>query len=195
MIFGPIGTLLGNVLANLYSIVYNFSPVMAGVCLGFLIQIMVIFGFHWSLVPLAINNIALYGYDTILALMGPAAFAQAGAAFAVYLKTNNRNLKTVSLSATISAIFGVTEPALFGVNLPLKKPMIFVCIGGAIGGGIAGATGASAISFAFPGLATLPVFLGKGFIGFVLACTVGLIISFLLTFSIKFEDQPIKIKS
>ncbi|KAJ51418.1 phosphotransferase system glucose/maltose/N-acetylglucosamine-specific IIC component [Clostridium tetanomorphum] len=162
--------------------------------MGFLIQIMVIFGFHWSLVPLAINNIALYGYDTILALMGPAAFAQAGAAFAVYLKTNNRNLKTVSLSATISAIFGVTEPALFGVNLPLKKPMIFVCIGGAIGGGIAGATGASAISFAFPGLATLPVFLGKGFIGFVLACTVGLIISFLLTFSIKFEDQPIKNK-
>lgn len=189
LLFGPIGIKVGDFLANVYSMAYNFSPTIAGFFIGSLIQVMVIFGFHWSLVPLAINNIAVNGYDTILALMGAAAFAQAGAALAVCIKTKNKKLKTISLSAAISALFGVTEPALFGVNLPLKKPLIFVCIGGGVGGAIAGATGAAATSFAFPGLATLPVYLGKGFSGFLISCIVGFLLSFLLTFIFKFEDK------
>ncbi|WP_261783083.1 PTS transporter subunit EIIC [Clostridium botulinum] len=149
---------------------------------------MVIFGFHWSLVPLAINNIALNGYDTILALMGPAVFAQAGAALAVFFITKNKNLKTVAASASISAIFGVTEPALFGVNLLLKRPLFFVCLAGGIGGAVVGISGSSAISFAFPGLGTIPVFLGLGFKGFLIGCALGFIISFLLTIIFKFKD-------
>ncbi|WP_258049576.1 PTS transporter subunit EIIC [Clostridium weizhouense] len=74
IIFGPIGTVIGNILANVYTNIYELNSILAGACLGFLIQPMVIFGFHWSLVPLAINNIALNGSDTILALMGPAVF-------------------------------------------------------------------------------------------------------------------------
>lgn len=186
-VFGPLGTTIGDILALGYETVYSASPVIAGIILGGVIQIMVLFGFHWSLIPLAINNIALNGSDTILALMGPAVFAQAGAALAVMLKSKDKEFKSVALSASISAFFGITEPASYAVNLPLKKPMIAVCIGGAIGGGIAGFAGSAAISFAFPGLVTIPVFLGNGFIGYIISIVVGFVVSFVITLLWKFE--------
>ncbi|QQZ60419.1 PTS transporter subunit EIIC [Paenibacillus sonchi] len=189
LVFGPAGSLAGDVLAQGYHLVYHFSPVGAGIVLGAMIQPMVIFGLHWSLVPLAINNINLIGYDTILALMGPAAFAQAGAALAVFFKAKDKKFKTLSLSASISALFGVTEPAMFGVNLPMRKPMIAVCCAGAIGGGMAGMFGSSAISFAFPGLATLPAYLGDGFGGFLIACTAGFLIALIATLLVKLGPE------
>ncbi|MEK5031570.1 PTS transporter subunit EIIC [Paenibacillus sp. FSL R7-0302] len=190
LVFGPMGALAGDALADGYRTVYNLSSVGAGMVLGAVIQPMVIFGLHWSLVPLAINNISTGGSDTILALMGPAAFAQAGAALAVFIKAKDKQFRTLSLSASISALFGVTEPAMFGVNLPLRKPMIIVCIAGSIGGGMVGMFGSSAISFAFPGLATLPAYLGEGFGGFLIACTTGFLISLIATLCVKLGPDP-----
>ena len=190
LVFGPMGALAGDALADGYRTVYNFSSVGAGMVLGAIIQPMVIFGLHWSLVPLAINNISTGGSDTILALMGPAAFAQAGAALAVFIKAKDKQFRTLSLSASISALFGVTEPAMFGVNLPLRKPMVIVCIAGSIGGGMVGAFGSSAISFAFPGLATLPAYLGDGFGGFLIACTTGFLIALIATLCVKLGPEP-----
>ncbi|WP_091064209.1 PTS transporter subunit EIIC [Paenibacillus sp. NFR01] len=191
LLFGPMGTFIGDALAKGYSFVYDLSPVGAGMALGGAIQVMVIFGLHWSLVPLAINNIAMNGSDTILALMGPAAFAQAGAALAVFLRAKDNSFKTLSLSASISALFGVTEPAMFGVNLPLRKPMVAVCCAGAVGGGMAGMFHSAAISFAFPGLATLPAYLGDGFGGFLISCAAGLAISFIITLLVKLDFSRI----
>lgn len=191
LVFGPMGALAGDALADGYRTVYNFSSVGAGMVLGAIIQPMVIFGLHWSLVPLAINNISTGGSDTILALMGPAAFAQAGAALAVFIKAKDKQFRTLSLSASISALFGVTEPAMFGVNLPLRKPMIIVCIAGSIGGGMVGMFGSSAISFAFPGLATLPAYLGEGFGGFLIACTTGFLIALIATLCVKLGPEPV----
>ena len=193
-VFGPIGTVFGDILALGYQNIYQFSPMLAGFFLGGLIQIMVIFGFHWSLIPIAITNIALNGSDTILALMGPAVFAQAGAALAVFFKTKDISFRSTCLSATLSALFGITEPAMFGVNLPLKKPMIAVCMAGAIGGAIGGLTGASAISFAFPGLMTIPVFVGNGFMGYCLSIVVGFVFGFIMTMLLKCDVYPIENK-
>ncbi|OKP83711.1 protein-L-isoaspartate O-methyltransferase [Paenibacillus helianthi] len=190
LVFGPMGTLAGDALAKGYSFVYHLSPVGAGMVLGAIIQPMVIFGLHWSLVPLAINNISLNGSDTLLALMGPASFAQAGAALAVFFKAKDKKFKTLSLSASISALFGVTEPAMFGVNLPLRKPMVIVCCAGAVGGGMAGMFGSSAISFAFAGLPTLPAYLGDGFGGFLIACATGFLIALIATLLIRLETEP-----
>lgn len=190
LVFGPMGALAGDALADGYRTVYNLSSVGAGMVLGAIIQPMVIFGLHWSLVPLAINNISTGGSDTILALMGPAAFAQAGAALAVFIKAKDKQFRTLSLSASISALFGVTEPAMFGVNLPLRKPMIIVCCAGSIGGGMVGMFGSSAISFAFPGLATLPAYLGDGFGGFLIACTTGFLIALIATLCVKLGPEP-----
>ncbi|WP_342546778.1 PTS transporter subunit EIIC [Paenibacillus sp. FSL P2-0089] len=191
LVFGPMGALAGDALADGYRTVYNLSSVGAGMVLGAIIQPMVIFGLHWSLVPLAINNISTGGSDTILALMGPAAFAQAGAALAVFIKAKDKQFRTLSLSASISALFGVTEPAMFGVNLPLRKPMIIVCCAGSIGGGMVGMFGSSAISFAFPGLATLPAYLGDGFGGFLIACTTGFLIALIATLCVKLGPEPV----
>lgn len=191
LVFGPMGALAGDALADGYRTVYNLSSVGAGMVLGAIIQPMVIFGLHWSLVPLAINNISTGGSDTILALMGPAAFAQAGAALAVFIKAKDKQFRTLSLSASISALFGVTEPAMFGVNLPLRKPMIIVCCAGSIGSGMVGMFGSSAISFAFPGLATLPAYLGDGFGGFLIACTTGFLIALIATLCVKLGPEPV----
>lgn len=180
-VFGPIGNVIGDGLAAAYESVYQVSPMIAGAILGAVIQPMVIFGFHWSFVLVAMNNISVKGSDTILALIGPAVFAQAGAALAVCLRSRDKKFRSLCLSAVVSAFFGVTEPAMFGVNLPRKKPMIAVCIGGGAGGAVAGFSGAQAMTFAFPSLITLPVFLGKGFGLFVVSCFVGFLTAFFLT--------------
>lgn len=190
LVFGPLGALAGDGLAAGYRFVYNLSSVGAGMVIGAMIQPMVIFGLHWSLVPLAINNISVNGSDTLLALMGPASFAQAGASLAVFFKTKDKKFKTLSLSASISALFGVTEPAMFGVNLPLRKPMVIVCCAGAIGGGLSGMYGSSAISFAFAGLSTLPAYLGDGFGGFLIACTTAFVIALTATLLVKLGPEP-----
>lgn len=129
-------------------IVVGFVTLAVFGSIGAVIQPMVIFGSHWSFILIAMNNITVSGHDTILALMGPAVFAQAGAAFAVMLKSKNGAFRSVCASAVLSALFGITEPAMFGVNLPRKKSMVAVCIAGGIGGMIAGASKASALSFA-----------------------------------------------
>lgn len=188
-IFGPIGAVIGDVLASGYELIYGLSPIIAGMLLGAVIQPMVIFGFHWSFILIGMNNITVSGHDTVLALMGPAVFAQAGAAFAVMMKSKDKSFKSICASAGLSALFGITEPAMFGVNLPRKKPMIAVCIGGGVGGALAGFSGASAMSFAFPSLAALPVFFGKGFALYLISCLSGFLVAFILTLSMKFKTD------
>lgn len=188
-VFGPIGAVVGDLLAKGYETVYRASPVIAGMILGAVIQPMVIFGFHWSFAIVAMNNIAVNGGDTILTFMGPAVFSQAGATLAVCLKSKDKKFQSICISAMLSACFGVTEPAMFGINLPLKKPMIAVCVGGAVGGALAGLSGAEAMAFAFPGLATLPIFLGKGFGFYIVSCVVGFLVGFLLSVFLKYDVE------
>lgn len=191
LLFGPVGAVIGDGLAAVYTAVYNLSPVVAGLLLGAIIQPMVIFGFHWSFILIGMNNITVSGHDTVLALMGPAVFAQAGAALAVMIKSRDKSFQSICASAALSAMFGITEPAMFGVNLPRKKPMAAVCIGGGIGGALAGFSGAQALSFAFPSLASLPVFFGDGFGLYLVSCLVGFAVAFVITMAVKFEvDLP-----
>lgn len=186
-VFGPLGALIGDGLAAVYEYVYGLSPVIAGLLLGASVQPMVIFGFHWSFILIGMNNIAVSGHDTVLALMGPAVFAQAGAALAVMIKSRDKAFQSICASAALSALFGITEPAMFGVNLPRKKPMVSVCIGGGIGGALAGFSGAQAMTFAFPSLASLPVFFGPGFALYLISCLVGFGIALLATLLMKFK--------
>lgn len=185
--FGPLGKVIGDGLAAGYEWVYALSPIFAGLLLGASVQPMVIFGFHWSLILIAMNNIAVSGHDTVLAMMGPAVFAQAGAALAVMIKSHDPAFKSTCISAAVSAMFGITEPAMFGVNLPRKKPLVAVCLGGGIGGVMAGISGAQATAFAFPSLVALPIFFGKGFVMYLASCLSGLVVAFILTLVLKFN--------
>jgi PTS system beta-glucosides-specific IIC component len=159
IIIGPISTWAGSLLGQGTLFIYNLSPIIAGILLGGLWQILVIFGLHWGLVPIAINNVTTMGQDPVLATIMAASFAQIGAVLAVYLKTKQQKLKTLSIPAFISGIFGVTEPAIYGVTLPLKKPFIISCIGAAIGGGIIGAAGTQLYMIGGMGVFSVPSFI------------------------------------
>lgn len=165
---------------------------MAGFVLGALFQVMVAFGFNWGLFPIILNNIAVNGYDTILALIGGSIFSQSGAALAVGIRTHNKQLRSTAISAAIAALFGITEPALFGVNIRLKKPMVCACIAGGIGGAIAGWFHCQASAFAFPALTTLPVFWNVAFIPFLLSLVISFVAGFILTLVVGFDDSGIE---
>ncbi|GAF64689.1 PTS system transporter subunit IIC [Bacillus sp. TS-2] len=191
IVFGPIGVNIGNAIADALVTAFSFSPLLAGAILGASWQVLVIFGVHWGLVPVFINNVAVYGEDGIKPATTASVFAQTGAALGVFLKTKNKRLKALSGSATITALFGITEPAVYGVTLPLKRPFIAGIIGGAVGGAIIGQAGTKAFSSGAPGLLTLPIYYGpggEGFFGLILGITASFVISCVLTYILGFKD-------
>ena len=191
LVFGPIGIYLGNGVNWLYQMLMNFSPVLCGAFIGGMWCVLVIFGAHRPILPIAINDIAQNGRQNLLAFAGAANFSQAGAAMGVFLKSKNQSLKTVALSGSITALFGITEPAIYGANLRLKKPMICAVICGAIGGGVMGYGGSFGIAFANQGVLTIPVYAQagvKGFLAYLIGCAIAFFGSAILTYIIGFDD-------
>ena len=141
-VFGPVGIYIGNVIQMGYTALTGFNMIFAGAVIGGLWCVFVAFGAHRALVPISINDVAVSGSQTLMAMSSPANFAQGGASFGVMLKTKNKELKSVAASTSLTAaLAGITEPALYGCNLRLKKPMIAAMISGAVGGAIIGGGG------------------------------------------------------
>lgn len=136
LIIGPVVSAFTTLLTDGFAAIYNFSPVVSGLVVGFAWQILVIFGLHWAIIPLAIMNIGNMGYDTILVGQFGTTFALTAALLAMCLKMKDKNKRTLVVPAIISGFFGVTEPGIYGFALPEKKPFIFSCIAAAIGGGV-----------------------------------------------------------
>ena len=190
-IFGPIGIYLGNAINFSYKYIYGLSPVLCGAFIGGLWCVLVIFGAHRALLPIGINDVATTGRQNLLAFAGAANFSQAGAALGVFFKTKNKNLKTIAMSASITALFGITEPAIYGTNLRLKKPMILAVICGSVGGGIMGLGGAYGNAFANQGILTIPVYAEAGTMGFLsylAGCAIAFVGSAILTYIVGFDD-------
>lgn len=183
LIFGPAGTWIGAILTKAFFAIYELNPIAAGAFMGAIIQPLVAIGAHWAIVPVALNSIADRGYDIIMPLLAGAVYGQSGAALAVGLKEKLKEKKTVAFQSCFTACLGVTEPALYAVNLPKVKPMIFGCVGGAIGGAMTGYAGTRCISFAFPSIMTSVAFVGQGFALFLLSMAAGFAAGFLLTFN------------
>ena len=133
LVIGPLSDSLATGIANGYNALYNVAPAVAAAVIGGLWQIVVIFGVHWGVTPMCLANYDLYGMDTFQAFQTMAVVAQAGAVFGVFIKARNKQTKNIALSAGVTGIFGITEPAIYGVNLRFKKPFICGCIAGAIG--------------------------------------------------------------
>lgn len=133
LVIGPLSDSLATGIANGYNYLYNLAPAVAAAVIGGLWQIVVIFGVHWGVTPMCLANYDLYGMDTFQAFQTMAVIAQAGAVFGVFIKARNKQTKNIALSAGVTGIFGITEPAIYGVNLRFKKPFICGCIAGAIG--------------------------------------------------------------
>lgn len=133
LVIGPVSDAFAVGIANCYNFLANNVPALAALLVGGIWQVFVIFGVHWGVTPMNVANFAKYGCDSFQAFQTCAVIAQAAACFGVFLKTKKSDIKNVSLSAGLTGIFGITEPAIYGVTLRLKKPFICGCIGGAVG--------------------------------------------------------------
>lgn len=189
MVFGPFGNYASTLIGNLFQAVTGFSPLLSGAFFGGLYSILVMFGMHRALVPIGINEVATIGSTALWAFTGPANFAQAGAALGVFFRVKEQKMKSVAISACVTALCGITEPALYGVNLKYKRPMIAVVAAGAVGGAIAGIGGARAYAVAIPSLLTLPAFIGAGFAAFLIAIAVAFVMAMVLTMVLGLKEE------
>lgn len=175
LVIGPITSTAQSWIGAAYTWLYNLNPTICGVVLGAAWQVLVVFGLHWGIVPLGTLNLAQYGRNTINAVTGPSNWSQAGAALGVALRTKNSQLRETGLSAGITGIFAITEPSIYGVNLPLKKPFYIAVVFAAIAGGVAGFGNAAALAGGPVGILSFPLFIGEGFGYFVAAMLIALV--------------------
>lgn len=201
LLIGPLGSIIGSVLSKGVNGLYGFSPVLTGLVLGGLWQILVIFGMHWGFIPLTLLNFATLGYDVMLPMVIMGVLAQAGASLGVFIKAKDKNLKSMALSGCITAIFGITEPTVYGVTLPLRKPFIAASIGGALGGGFVAFMGVKSFAFSSSILA-IPNMIGRngvassavmGVIGISIAFLAAAILTVLFGFNETKEDQMVDV--
>jgi PTS system beta-glucosides-specific IIC component len=193
MVFGPIGIYIGDAVNWTYYFIMALSPILLGAFIGGMWCVLVIFGAHRAVVPIGINDVATTGRQSLLAFAGAANFSQAGAALGVFLKTKNEQMKAIAGAASITALFGITEPAIYGATLRLKKPMICAVICGAIGGGIMGWGGSYGTAFANQGILTIPVYAEAGtkaFTCYLIGIAIAFFGSAILTYIVGFEDIP-----
>lgn len=185
LVVGPVANTFSDGLTSLFQAIMNFSPIVFGLILGILWQVLVMFGMHWTLVPLAILDVATNGSSTILSAAILPCFTQTGVLGAIMLKTKEEKVRTISMPAFISSIFGVTEPAIYGVTLPMKTPFYISC-------GVSGLMGAAMMAldiktysigglgvFVFPSLIGPDGNLSKVIIAIIIAI-VGGVLAFLI---------------
>ncbi len=151
-VIGPVTSTLSSWIGTFFNAVADFSPIVMGVLVGFFWQILVMFGLHWALVPIAMINMQSAGGDVILAAMFGTTFSQTGAVAAIWLKTKNPKMKSLCPPAFISAIAGVTEPAIYGITLPKKGPFFRSCAIAGVAGGALCALGVRAYQMAGMGV-------------------------------------------
>lgn len=185
LLIGPLSAAGANGIANGYNFLVKVAPPLAGAVIGGFWQVIVIFGVHWGITPVNLANFDLYGKDSFQAFQTIAVVSQVGATLAVFLKAKNKELKGVSLSAFITGIFGITEPAIYGVTLRYKKPFIYGCIGGAIGGMVASFF--NPFYYAYAGLPSLLTSVNginsdnpSSFIGIMVGCAIAIIVPVVL---------------
>lgn len=192
MLIGPLANLIGAGLAAVIFAAYNLSPLIAGFLLGFAWQIIVIFGVHMVVLIPSILNLTAGTPDTIMPLIMVASFAQTGMVFAIWLKTKNQKLKQIAFPAWISGIFGVTEPAIYGVTLPRIKYFIMTCVVSGIGGAIIGLLGAKQYVMAGMGIFAFPGFFSSeemnSAIVVIVACLAGTVLAAIIGL-ITYKDE------
>lgn len=142
LVIGPVTSQISKYLGMGFEAVNNFSPILMGLLVGFFWQILVMFGLHWALVPIAISNMTLLDSnglligEVILTAMLGTTFAQTGACLGIMFKTKDKKLKSLCPPAIISGIAGVTEPAIYGITLPKKAPFFRTCAVAGVAGAV-----------------------------------------------------------
>lgn len=194
VILGPIGYIVGNWIATGILFLEGTVGWLLPIILGALFPLLVLTGTHYGLVPIGANNVMSLGYDS---LVGPpnlaSNIAQGGAALAVAIKTKQSEIKQLAYTSGITAVCGITEPALYGINVRFKTPLYAAMVGGAAGGAVIGIFGVRRFATGSPGFMTLPVYIGEnGMSNFMYAClaaVVAFVVSFIVSFVLYQEKQ------
>ena len=183
IVIGPIATFGSTIISEFVFAVRDFSPLIAGAIVGFTWQILIIFGMHWGFIPVYINNIMTNGYDNVMMPFFACTFATSAVVLAIFFKTKDKKIKEMALPNFISGVFGVTEPAIYGILLPLKKPFIISCITGGIGGAFYGFFNLRKFMVGGMGIFELPAMIEPdGAMGNLIVALLGIVISMVVGF-------------
>ncbi|VDG23975.1 glucose PTS transporter subunit IIA [Lactiplantibacillus mudanjiangensis] len=196
LFLGPIITALSSALALGIVKIYQLSPAISGLIIGGFYQVLVIFGLHWAIIPIVANDIATTGHSYLNAIVSATMVAQGGAVLAIAMKSKVASIKELAWPATISAFSGVTEPAMYGINLKYGRAFVTASIGGAVGGFLTGLMHVNMWGFAgsLIGFTSFvnPKGLDFSFWGFWIASIADIIVSFTLTYMFGFSDADVK---
>lgn len=193
IVIGPLGSMVGDGLYVVFDFLNNEARWVIPVIMGAFCPLLVMTGMHYSLMPVQLAQYATLGYGTLL---GPGMLAsnlsQAGACFAVAIRTKDKEMRQTAISAGTTALFGITEPALYGVTMRLKKPLLAVMIGGGVAGLWGGLTNMRTYASATAGLTALPVYICDDFSNVVNAAicmVIALVVTFIVTLVMGFKDE------
>jgi PTS system beta-glucosides-specific IIC component len=191
---GPLGNIIGQGLSGGINWLLDNGGVFGGIILGGLLPLIVMTGMHYALVPFIITNLATLGFDKFLPLTYVSNMGQAGAAFGVALRTKSKSLKSLAFSTSFTALMGVTEPAMYGVNLRFKKPFVAGMIGSAAGGAISMGFGVKAyVLAANGGIPGLPALIGPTFVWAIVGLVVAFVVATAMTLVLGFtEDSEVR---
>lgn len=196
VVFGPIIMFISGGIANGINGVLELNYAIAGLVIGALYQCLVIFGLHWAVIPLVASQIAIDGSSPLNAIISATMVAQGGGALAIWIKTRSQKIKTLAGPATISAFAGITEPAMYGLNLKYGRVFITASAGGAVGGFLTGLMDVNMYGFtgAFVGFPSFvnPEGLDHSFYGFLIASAAALVVSFTLTYFFGYSDNDLE---
>jgi beta-glucoside PTS system EIICBA component len=189
IVLGPIGAIMGNWLSVGVGALFEHGWIFAGLILGGTFSLIIMTGMHYAFLPIVVNNLTTKGFDVILPSMFAANMGQAGAAFAVALRSKNKSFKSLAMTTSLTAVMGITEPAMYGVNMRLKKPFIGGLIGGAVAGSYYSAVGVKYFilggNVGLPGVAS---FIGETFLLALLGLPIAFAAGAISTYIMGFED-------
>ncbi len=187
---GPVTTIIANGIASGVQWLFVTVPVVGGIVIGGFWQVFVMFGLHWGLVPIMTQEITSNGYSLIYGPIEAAVLAQAASTLAVMIRTRDKKTKELAGPAALSGFLaGITEPGIYGVNLPLKRPFVYGCVGGAVGGALMALAGSATDIYVFPSIVGFPALLKHGDVAMAfIGIGVAVLISLALTLTLGFTE-------
>lgn len=192
IVLGPIGSILGDYLANFFVFLDGKISWLVPTLVGGLSPLLVMTGMHYSIGAVQATQRATVGYGTIHSPgMMASNMAQAAAILAVSVKTKDKSLKTLATSCGITALCGITEPALYGITLKYKRPLYATMLAGAIAGFYAGITNVKAWSAGTSNIFSLPIYIGpdNSFINICITVVIALVLGFILSYLLHKDDM------
>ena len=193
-VLGPLGSIIGDGLVGILLAIEKVCPWALPTVIGAFMPFLVMTGMHYSLLPAYVNSLSMLGYETVIGPGNlPSNIAQGAAALCVAIKTKNKNFRQLAVSGGVTALLGVTEPALFGVNVRLRKPLVATTIGGGLGGLYAGLTGVRRFGGGGAGLAAIGLYVGENpmnVVNALISAAIAFIATFAILWFIGFDDVP-----